>query len=195
MLSFSSDIDVLVIYTNCSDEYIHSLHENCSREIKKDYLSIAETFKHIVDSKDYAILEHVIFTFKIEAPVSAFRSLMRERVVSYYEAPGVDRVFSGKFYLPDSLHGSERELIVSSISDSYNNYREAINSGMKPELARLLLPISTYADMLVTMNLKELLSFIVNCGDRSDSVGIISNNMKDGCFLCSPLLCTALFGS
>ena len=65
------------------------------------------------------------------------------------------------FVLPKSVeeigHDDKYENLVVSICNAFLAYHDAIESGMKPEEARAILPNCTKTDVMVTLNLRELI--------------------------------------
>lgn len=154
MIEISSKIHTEVISSNASDEHLQQLLSTANSSAS-NYVNI----NSLNLLRERSILEHISITFKITAPVYAFRALMSERYLSYYPNPGVNRIFSGKFYIPETIDESSYALIEEHCTVSYSKYKELLNE-VSPELARLVLPVNTYSDMLVTLNLRETLDFL-----------------------------------
>lgn len=169
----TSDICVTLDSHLASDErllnlFIHANRQNFSKESSIDSYDVV---------KDSALLEHLSFTFLVSAPVFSFRSFMKERVTSYYEKPGVNRVFEDKFYIPSTIIGDARDTITRSITDSYYKYTHLLDIGIPPKDARLVLPISTYSDMIVTVTLRQLLS-LIEMSSRTEHEDVIEIVLK-----------------
>jgi thymidylate synthase (FAD) len=136
--------------------------------------------------------EAVTFTFEVKAPIFVFRQWHRHRTQSYNEMSARYTELPEEFYVPKAevigeqskFNKQARELnrpldddylmLKHSELDSYNGYcqrafgfyREMILAGWPRELARMVLPLSTYSHMFCTMNLLNAFKFITL---RSDS--------------------------
>ena len=125
--------------------------------------------------------EHVVMTFRVEAPIFVWREFMRHRIASYNEQSGRYSVMPAKFYIP----GPERNLVqigkpghydfVPGTPDQYgiliqgmkaNNkkiyqdYQERLDMGIAKEVARMDLPLNMYSTAYVTMNTRALMNFL-----------------------------------
>ena len=125
--------------------------------------------------------EHNAFTFYIEAPIFVFREFMRHRIASYNEESGRYKQLEPVFYIP----GLDRALVqegkpgaytfvqgtgdqmtearaasVGSATYAYQRYEKMLEAGVAREVARMVLPVSIYSSMYVTMNARSLMNFI-----------------------------------
>lgn len=117
-------------------------------------------------------LEQVTFTFFVKAPIFVARQWFRHRTWSYNEmsrrytktAPEfyVPRHFTGG-YLDDSDIGVVNGLaapIVHLYDQVARTYWWLMSKGVKPEQARVVLPVATMTEFFATVNLNNLLKFI-----------------------------------
>lgn len=125
--------------------------------------------------------EHNSMTFYVQAPIFVFREFMRHRIASYNEESGRYRELRPVFYVP----GPERrlvqvgkpgayvfepgtpeqhELVAASARSvplaAYAEYRRMLDAGVAREVARIVLPLSLYSSMYVTMNARSLMNFL-----------------------------------
>jgi thymidylate synthase (FAD) len=125
--------------------------------------------------------EHNSLTFYVQAPIFVFREFMRHRVASYNEESGRYRELRPVFYVP----GPERRLVQvgkpgayvfepgtaeqhkiteeatrRACLEAYRAYREMLDAGVAREVARVVLPVTTYSSMYVTMNARALMNFL-----------------------------------
>jgi thymidylate synthase (FAD) len=125
--------------------------------------------------------EHNAFTFYIEAPIFVFREFQRHRMASYNEESARYKELEPVFYCP-SLDRNLKQVgkpgsytlepgdlnqhvqVLKSTSRAteaaYNNYKHMLNCGIAREVARGVLPVSTYSSMYVTMNARSLMNFL-----------------------------------
>ena len=125
--------------------------------------------------------EHNAFTFYIEAPIFVFREFMRHRIASYNEESGRYKELEPVFYVPaperkliqvgkagayEFVEGSQEQFAVTSDSIKYScvyayeHYTDMLNAGVAREVARAVLPVTTYSSMYVTMNARSLMNFL-----------------------------------
>jgi len=129
--------------------------------------------------------EAVTFTFEVKAPIFVFRQWHRHRTQSINELSARYKELPEEFYIPNpeligkqsksskqardvnntdknnlSLRKCETELLRNQNELAFELYRDLLESGWPRELARTVLPVSTYSHMFVTMNLLNLLKFL-----------------------------------
>ncbi len=125
--------------------------------------------------------EHNSLTFYVQAPIFVFREFMRHRIASYNEESGRYRELRPVFYVP----GPERKLVqvgkpgayefedgtseqyeltrseVEAVCrDAYASYQRMLEAGVAREVARVVLPVTLYSSMYVTMNSRSLMNFL-----------------------------------
>lgn len=125
--------------------------------------------------------EHTSMTFFVSAPIFVFREFMRHRIASYNEESGRYRELRPVFYIPSKerklvqigktgayefIEGTpeQYELVVKSIKESsifaYQKYQEMLSAGVAREVARVVLPVTLFSSMYVTMNARALMNFL-----------------------------------
>ncbi|MGN6600704.1 MAG: FAD-dependent thymidylate synthase [Actinomycetes bacterium] len=125
--------------------------------------------------------EHNSMTFYVQAPIFVFREFMRHRIASYNEESGRYRELRPVFYVPgpqrklvqqgkpghyEFVDGSteQHELVVAetqrSCREAYAAYQRMLDAGVAREVARIVLPVSIYSSMYVTMNARSLMNFL-----------------------------------
>lgn len=131
-------------------------------------------------------------TFRITAPIMVWREFMRHRVgFSYNEQSGRYMTMLPIFYVPtpdrpliqqgkpgayDFVPGTveQYELVVKEHADSFqqswNSYQKMLNAGIAKEVARDVLPLSTYSSAYVSCNPRSLMHFLSLRTKHEDSV-------------------------
>jgi thymidylate synthase (FAD) len=125
--------------------------------------------------------EHTSMTFFVSAPIFVFREFMRHRIASYNEESGRYRELRPVFYIPNKdrklvqvgktgaytfIDGTpeQLEITVNAIKETctlaYENYQKILASGVAREVARVVLPVTLYSSMYVTMNARALMNFL-----------------------------------
>lgn len=124
--------------------------------------------------------EVVTFTFEVKAPLFVFRQWHRHRTWSYNEVSARYSELPEEFYVPelsDITHQStsnkqmrtseqhDNALLMQSymrksMMDAFALYKELLAQGCPRELARAVLPTSTYSRMFATVDLHNLFHFL-----------------------------------
>ena len=124
--------------------------------------------------------EAVTFTFEVKAPLFVFRQWHRHRMWSYNEVSARYTELPEEFYVPEldqitSQHESNKQMrtdaqnpqalliqsyMRKSMMDAFALYKELLAQGAPRELARAVLPCSTYSRMFATVNLHNLFHFL-----------------------------------
>jgi len=125
--------------------------------------------------------EHNSMTFYVQAPIFVFREFMRHRIASYNEESGRYRELRPVFYVP----GADRNLVqvgktgsyeftpgtpeqtqlvdteVRAVcTEAYASYQRMLDAGVAREVARMVLPVTIYSSLYVTMNARSLMNFL-----------------------------------
>ena len=124
--------------------------------------------------------EAVTFTFEVKAPLFVFRQWHRHRTWSYNEVSARYSELPEEFYVPelsDITHQSTsnkqmrtneqhsnallmQSYMRKSMMDAFALYKELLVQGCPRELARSVLPTSTYSRMFATVDLHNLFHFL-----------------------------------
>lgn len=127
--------------------------------------------------------EHNSFTFYVKAPIFVFREFHRHRIGwSYNEMSGRYMELPGEFYLPppgrtmqrvagtktgeysyeanELLHRRFLDSATRVCQDAWSEYQNALEAGVVPEVARMLLPVNTYSQMWATANARSIMAFL-----------------------------------
>lgn len=126
--------------------------------------------------------ESTVFTFYVKLPIFVARQWMRHRTQSYNEVSARYTELPAEFYIPEGdnigkQHSTNkqmrdhetrteeeikyiRDLMIKQNTESFKAYHFLLNSGVPRELARSVLPVSTYTKMFTTVNLHNLFGFL-----------------------------------
>jgi len=124
--------------------------------------------------------EAVEFQFEVKAPIFVFRQWHRHRTWSYNELSARYRELSEEFYIPEAAqvttqHESNKQMRTDTTNDhaetirqamvdqnkeAFRVYRDLIEKNCPRELARSILPVSTYTHMFAKVNLLNLIRFL-----------------------------------
>lgn len=127
--------------------------------------------------------EAVEFQFEVKAPIFVFRQWHRHRTWAFNELSARYRELPEEFYVPKATvvgvqsetnkqgrsqtgsaitdeRASEAEELRAQCEQSFDLYRKLLASGWPRELARSVLPVSTYSHMFAKVDLRNLLGFL-----------------------------------
>ena len=125
--------------------------------------------------------EHNSMTFYVQAPIFVFREFMRHRIASYNEESGRYRELRPVFYVPapernlvqqgkpgayEFLPGTpEQHAVVDTevravCEAAFASYQRMLDAGVAREVARIVLPLTIYSSMYVTVNARSLMNFL-----------------------------------
>lgn len=126
--------------------------------------------------------EAVEFQFEVKAPIFVFRQWHRHRTWAFNELSARYRELPEEFYIPepksigvqsssnkqgrtadDEMIGSreiESRMLREQCEKAFDLYRHLLGNGWPRELARSVLPVSTYSHMFAKVDLRNLLGFL-----------------------------------
>ncbi len=105
--------------------------------------------------------EHIVFTFYVKAPIFVARQWFRHRIGSFSERSGRFTEFEEEFYVPDKTRAGEKvESMRTAMHNAFETYKSLLKSGIKREVARMVLPMSLYTQWYWTVNARSLMNFL-----------------------------------
>lgn len=149
----------------------------------------AKLLNYLLKNKHTSPFESCVFTFDVKAPIFVFRQWHRHRTWSFNEISGRYAELPEEFYVSEpgnygtqSSSNKQMRNIADGV-DGYSKeewdkflrwedeqrdimeqcfklYRKHIAEGMPRELARTVLPLSTYSHMFATVDLHNLFHFL-----------------------------------
>lgn len=140
----------------------------------------AKLIRYLMKNRHTSPFESVVFTFEVKAPIFVLRQWHRHRTQSYNEISARYTELPEEFYVPDAeqithQHASNKQMrddvphpdaglmrayMTKSGNDAFALYKTLLDRGCPRELARTVLPVSTYSRMFTTVNLHNLLHFL-----------------------------------
>jgi thymidylate synthase (FAD) len=140
----------------------------------------AKLIDYLIKNNHTSPLESVQFTFDVKAPIFVFRQWHRHRTWSFNEISARYAELPEEFYVPaveqiTTQHTSNKQmrtderhpraaafagLMRDSCEKSFADYQYMISCGVPRELARSVLPVSTYSHMFATVDLHNLMHFL-----------------------------------
>lgn len=183
--TFRSDMTVdLIDSMGNDDSVIRAAKVSTMTDTTVDEMSVAGKEKFIdflVANRHGSPFEHVLFTFRIEAPIFVWREFQRHRVASYSEQSARYTELKPVFYVPDEDRNlvqvgkpgeytftqgdpaqvQSTEWVLTGVSaHAYSEYQYLLERGIAREVSRMVLPLNIYSTAYVTMNLRSLTNFL-----------------------------------
>ncbi|OGS69470.1 MAG: FAD-dependent thymidylate synthase [Firmicutes bacterium RBG_13_65_8] len=116
-------------------------------------------------------LEHVSFTFGIEASRACLNQLVRHRIASYsQQSQRYVRADSFPYVIPPTVQGDEeaRAILDRAAESSRQAYARLLEMGIPKEDARYVLPMGTLSRIVATFNARSLHNlFRLRCCERA----------------------------
>lgn len=191
MINFRNDSTVELIDSMASDDATAmSAWVSFGRD-QEDRLENRSQVKGLINflyrNRHMTPFESSLFTFRVTTPIFVAREYFRHRSASYNEWSGRYAEMIPDFYIP----GRERPLVQAGkpgdyyfvpgdnnqyelvrseqetqCTNAWNSYQRQLKAGVAKEVARNILPLSTYTRFYATMNARNLMHFL---GLRNES--------------------------
>jgi len=134
---------------------------------------------YLMENGHESPFEHIVFTFKVKAPMFVARQWFRHRISSFNEISGRYSVIKHEFYYPKILRKQDKinrqgslfgfneenesksiEIIKRQTENCYDSYEELLHHGVAREMARMVLPLNIYTQWYWTVNVRSLMNFL-----------------------------------
>ena len=145
--------------------------------------SDSRLINYLLKNRHTSPFEAMSFTFEVKAPIFVLRQWHRHRTWSYNELSARYRELPEEFYVPavdqittqstsnkqmrtttqHPIAAKVQEAMRMQCEDAFRLYKGMLADGVPRELARTVLPLSTYSHMFASVDLHNLLHF---CGLR-----------------------------
>lgn len=189
-ITLRSDVEVKLIDSMASDlAVVRAAQVSVKGENNPD-TDMPRLINYLMASRHGSPFEHTAMTFFVKAPIFVFREWHRHRIASINEMSGRYTKLFPEFYAPDAKRklvnvgtsarpefapGNEtqqrlvRDLIWDTSQKAWDGYEAMIEAGVANEIARAVLPVTTYSQMYWTVNARALMNFLSLRVDSSDS--------------------------
>lgn len=149
------------------------------------------SLKHALESGHTSVLEHAVFTFKVEGLSRvALAQLTRHRLASFdVQSQRYVRLDDWKMVIPESIarsrYAAEAESAMRYMMSLYQRMTE---DGIPAEDARYVTPQAVTTDLIMTMNARELLHFfsLRTCNRAQWEIRRMADEMLRLCMNASP---------
>ena len=146
---------------------------------------------HALESGHTSVLEHAVFTFKVEGlSRAALAQLTRHRLASFdVQSQRYVKLDNWKTVIPDTVtkSGFLKE-VEASIRHSMALYQHLLDAGVPAEDARYVTPQAVTTNLVMTMNARELLHFfsLRTCNRAQWEIRRLADEMLKICMKIAP---------
>ena len=149
------------------------------------------SLRHAVESGHTSVLEHAVFTFKVEGlSRAALAQFTRHRLASFdVQSQRYVRLDNPELVIPESIRKSRFAAEAeSSMRYMMNLYQRMTEAGIPCEDARYVTPQAVPTTLYMTMNARELLHFFsLRCCNRAQwEIRELADRMLRLCMKASP---------
>ena len=186
-VEFRSDVTVELVRASARDAdvlfaaRVSTRGEQSLEDVDADPSRSTGLINYLMRDRHVSPFEHNSMTFYVQAPIFVFREFMRHRIASYNEESGRYRQLRPVFYLPgpdrhlvqqgrpgqyEFVPGSPQQHAVVDATTrevcraAYAGYLRMLEAGVAREVARIVLPLTVYSSMYVTLNARSLMNVL-----------------------------------
>jgi thymidylate synthase (FAD) len=134
--------------------------------------------EYLLKNRHETPFEHSVFKFHIKCPIFVARQWFRHRIGSFNEISLRYVEYKDEFYIPEFFRKQAKDNKQASIEEAVENsenlkneilelyeiikkfYNKLLSEGVARELARIILPLSTYTQFYWTVNARSLMNFL-----------------------------------
>ena len=153
----------------------------------------ASALRHAMQSRHDSVLEHAVFTFRVEGlSRAALAQLTRHRLASFdVQSQRYVKLDNPELVIPDTIRDSEFQAEAeSTMRYVMNLYQRMLDAGIPCEDARYITPQAVPTQLIFTMNARELLHFFsLRCCNRAQwEIRHLADEMLKICMHVAPTL-------
>ena len=178
-MKFRTGSDVILIDSMGNDlSIVGAARTSTGADKTKGYEKDKKLLQYLWKNNHHSPFEQVSFTFHVKTPIFVARQMMRHRTGKFNEASARYKVMPLEFWTPETFRaqnldgnkqGSKGEVenqaaafnsLKTAYQDAADAYENLLHLGVAKEVARAVLPVGLYTEMVVTFDLRNLLHFI-----------------------------------
>jgi thymidylate synthase (FAD) len=119
----------------------------------------ADWLKTRIKQGHESLIEHASATFYIKASRALTHELVRHRIASYSQrSQRYVKETAPDYITPPEIAASKEavEAYQKAMDSAWENYRKLLETGLKPEIARYVLPNACATEIICTWNFREI---------------------------------------
>jgi len=113
--------------------------------------------RQLITRKHTSPFEFAGITVQVKCPIFIARQWFRHRTFRYLERSGRYYGNTDEVYLPEKMRTPG---ILDAVETIFDQYQKLLNSGVSKQEARIILPLGTYTEFVVQMDMNNLLHFL-----------------------------------
>ena len=153
LLKGEEEDNILKVASICYGKRIENFDEE-----KKRFLLKKLMFEHA--GNPTSSFEFVNFLFEVKCPIFVARQWFRHRIASYQEISRRYVKDNLEFFVPEDLNENLKEEYIKLCETCKSFYEKLVESGIRKEVARGILPVSLYTVFYWQVNLRSLINFL-----------------------------------
>jgi len=115
---------------------------------------------YLMTNRHGSPFEHVVFTFRVKAPLFIVQQWERHRMASYNEESGRWSEMHEEFYNPSFAMTPLFREYEDASREAYERYQRLLAAGEPKERARIVLTLALYKTFYFTVNARSLMNFM-----------------------------------
>jgi thymidylate synthase (FAD) len=137
-----------------------------SNKLKKapNKKEVRKLIRYLMRQGHLSPFEMVEMKFHVKAPLFVFRQWHRHRTANISEMSGRYSKFDVELYRPNVFRASNGGVVAYDPDGSYEmatlDYAGMMTAGVVKEQARIVLPVSTYSEMIWKCDLRNIMNFL-----------------------------------
>jgi thymidylate synthase (FAD) len=139
----------------------------------------AKLIKYLLKHEHWSPFEMVEFKFHVKAPIFVARQWFRHRTANVNEISGRYSVLPEEVYIPEAFRKQDEknkqgsngtldeytnahaiDAYTEAVAYAFEAYKALLKAGVAREMARMVLPLSTYTEFYWKQDLRNLLHFL-----------------------------------
>jgi len=185
LINFTPDSDLFIAQCAKVDPHAEWRAPIIDGITEKENFNDVRLINHLVKNKHSTPIEKVDFVFHVKAPILTYRQWHRHRTQSYNEESARYHKMTADFYYPKAdmigtqsksshqgrimsdleehelfVRKGQIEVLKKHCHDAYLLYENLLEEGWPRELARMVLPVNLYSEMIAKANLWNWFKFL-----------------------------------
>lgn len=139
-------------------DFVAHVARTCYQSESKGSSADEKLVRSLIRNGHHAMLEHSFMSVRFVTDIGTSREIIRHRLFSFAEQSTRYVNFNNKgfeFVLPNGLSDRQKSTVQTVCYMNSEAYNILIEQGLKPEMARSVLPLCTATRIVVSGNMRE----------------------------------------